>query len=92
MSSELLDEFEDVSAREKVFMKLWNRFIKSKHVIADRHVPRKCHEFILEHGKQLREGGLRLNLLLHLFNLWDSGVISSDRILSSMAMFDVEHA
>jgi len=88
MSSELLDEFEDVSGNEKKFMKLWNNFIKSDHVIADRDVPGKCHEFVLEHRKQLYEGGLRLNLLLHLFNLWDSGVISSSRILASMSMFD----
>eukprot|EP00581_Thalassiosira_minuscula_P010390 CAMPEP_0183710410 /NCGR_PEP_ID=MMETSP0737-20130205/6144_1 /TAXON_ID=385413 /ORGANISM="Thalassiosira miniscula, Strain CCMP1093" /LENGTH=517 /DNA_ID=CAMNT_0025938671 /DNA_START=78 /DNA_END=1631 /DNA_ORIENTATION=+ len=88
MSSELLDEFEDVTEKEKQFMKLWNKFIKCNHVIADREVPRKCHEFVLGHRKQLMEGGLRLNLLLHLFNLWDSGVISSNRILSCMAAFD----
>jgi len=88
MSSELLDELEDVSAKEKHFMKLWNRFIKSTHVIADRDVPEKCRDFILSHRKQLLNAGLRLNLLLHLFNLWDSGVISSDRILYCMSMFD----
>ncbi|KAL7534318.1 hypothetical protein ACHAWF_004793 [Thalassiosira exigua] len=88
MSSELLDEFEDVSDREKKFMKLWNRFIRCNHVIADRDVPRKCHEFISKHQKELHEGGLRLNLLLHLFNLWDSCVISSNGILSCMAMYD----
>ena len=88
MSSELLDEFEDVSAKEKQFMKLWNRFIKCNHVIADRDVPGKCHGFILRHREQLCDGGLRLNLLLHLFNLWDSGVISSKRILSCMSLFD----
>jgi hypothetical protein len=88
MSSELLDELEDVSTKEKQFMKLWNRFIKSNHLIADRDVPEKCHEFILIHRKQLLDAGLRLNLLLHLFNLWDSGVISSNRILHCMSMFD----
>jgi hypothetical protein len=93
MSSELLDELEDVSAREKQFMKLWNRFIKSNHIIADRDVPLKCQEFILMHRKQLLNAGLRLNLLLHLFNLWDSGVISSNRILHCMSMFDAaEHS
>jgi hypothetical protein len=36
--------------------------------------------------------GLRLNLLLHLFNLWDSGVISSNRIAHCMSMLDsAEH-
>mmetsp|Transcript_22165 Transcript_22165/g.47669 ORF Transcript_22165/g.47669 Transcript_22165/m.47669 type:complete len:604 (+) Transcript_22165:298-2109(+) len=88
MGSELLDEFEDVSDREKTFMKSWNRFIKKNHVVADRDIGGMCHEFVSGHRELLREGDLRLNLLLHLFNLWDSGVISSSRILSSMAIFD----
>ena len=88
MSSELLDELEDVSPKEKQFMKLWNRFIKSNHLIADRDMPEKCNEFIVIHRKQLLNAGLRLNLLLHLFNLWDSGVISSNRIFHCMSMFD----
>jgi hypothetical protein len=87
MSSELLDELEDVTAREKQFMKLWNRFIKSNHIIADKDVPLKCHEFVLIHRNQLN-AGLRLNFLLHLFNLWDSGVISSNRISHCMSMLD----
>lgn len=88
MSAELLDEIEDVSVKEKTFMKMWNCFIKSDHIIADRDVPRKCHEFVLKYQEELRDGGLRLNLLLHLFNLWDSGVVSENRILSCMTIFD----
>ena len=34
------------------------------------------------------KGGMRNNLLLHLMNLWDSGVISSNRILSCMQQYD----
>lgn len=90
MSESLMDEFEDVTAKEKIFMKMWNRYIKCTHVIGDRDMPGKCHEFVAQHKKQLHEGGLRLNLLLHLFNLWDSGVISSNRILSCMSLFDDE--
>lgn len=88
MSSELLDEFEDVSSEEKQFMIIWNRFIKSNHVIGDRHMPDKCHEFILKNRLQLIDAGLRVQLLLHLFHLWDSGVISSNRIRRCMALFD----
>ncbi len=88
MSSELLDEFEDVSSEEKQFMIIWNRFIKSNHVIGDRHMPDKCDEFILKNRKQLIDAGLRVQLLLHLFHLWDSGVISSNRIRRCMTLFD----
>jgi hypothetical protein len=88
MSAELLEEIEDVSGKEKAFMQLWNRFIRCDHVVADRDVPRKCQEFVAGHRKALRNGRLRLQLLLHLFNLWDSGVVSANRILSCMLVFD----
>jgi len=88
MMDEMLEEFEDVTPKEKGFMKIWNRYIKCNHVIADKDMAMKCHDFVLKNRKVLIEEGMRLNLLLHLFNLWDSGVISSSRILSCMALYD----
>ncbi len=88
MSSELLNEFEDVTAEEKQFLTLWNKFIKSNHVIGDRDMPDKCLAFVFTHRNKLINAGLRLQLLLHLFHLWDSGVISSNRIRQCMALFD----
>ena len=88
MSSELLDEFEDVAAEEKQFLTLWNKFIKSNHVIGDRDIPDKCSAFVLTYRNKLIDAGLRLQLLLHLFHLWDSGVISSNRIRQCMSLFD----
>jgi hypothetical protein len=88
MSSELLNELEDVTSKEKQFMSLWNRFIKCNHVLADKDIPSKCHEFILIYRNKLRDTDLRLNLLLHLMNLWDSGVISAKRISHCMSIYD----
>ena len=85
-----MEEFEDVSRREKAFMQLWNRFIFRHVVIADRDIPVKCHEFIERHRMELKKGDMRDNLLLHLMNLWDSGVISSARILACMDLYDEE--
>ena len=90
MMDEMLEEFEDVTPKEKGFMKIWNRYIKCNHVIADKDMAMKCHDFVLKNRKVLIEEGMRLNLLLHLFNLWDSGVISSSRILSCMTLYDVK--
>jgi hypothetical protein len=88
MSSELLNELEDVTSKEKQFMSLWNRFIKCNHVLADKDIPSKCHDFILIYRNKLRDTDLRLNLLLHLMNLWDSGVISAKRISHCMSIYD----
>ena len=88
MNCELIDEFEDISSKEKQFMKIWNSYIKCDYVTADKAMPGKCHEFTLKYRKQIHDAGMRLNLQLHLFNLWDSGVISAVRIVSCMSLFD----
>jgi hypothetical protein len=88
ISEKLIDDFDDVSEKEKKFMNLWNRFIKCHHVIADRDIPRKVESFIVMNREKLREGDLRINLLLHLSNLWDASLISSNRISSCMTIYD----
>ena len=88
MNADLMEEFEDVSEKEKKLMQMWNRFIKSHVVIADRSIPGKCMDFISAHLRELREGEMRNNLLLHLTNLWDAGVISSARIAACMELYD----
>jgi hypothetical protein len=35
----LMDEFEDVTPKEKAFMKLWNRFVHRHAILADFQVP-----------------------------------------------------
>ena len=88
MSSDLISEFEDISGTEKKFMQMWNRFIRSHIVIADKDIPGKCKEFVSSHIKELKAGEMRNNLLLHLMNLWDSGVISRDLLLHLMDVWD----
>lgn len=88
MSESLVNDFDDVSDKEKKFMNLWNRFIKCRHVIADRDMPRKVETFILMNRDKLKGADLRMNLLLHLSNLWDFGLISSNRISAFMAIYD----
>ena len=90
LSESLINDFDDVSDKEKTFMNLWNRFIKCHHVIADRNIPRRVETFILMNRDKLIGADLRMNLLLHLSNLWDYGLISKNRISSCMAMYDVE--
>ena len=83
-----MDDFGDVSEKEKVFMKLWNRFIKLHTVIADRAIAKKCMVFLSEHRNELITFDLRQNFLLHLFNLWDNCIISSSNISAIMTSYD----
>lgn len=69
-------------------MKLWNRFIRCHTVIADSTIPVKCITFIVEMSKELFENDLRSQFLLHLFNLWDHQLVSSEHILNSLKLYD----
>jgi len=88
ISEELMDEFDDVSKKEKKFFNLWNRFMKSHIIIADSSIPFKCLEFILKISQELSAFNLRQNLVLHLFNLWDNGLLSSLHVFQLIKYFD----
>lgn len=90
MGEELLEEFveEDVSPDEKNFLKMWNRFMISHSLIPDFVVPQKCVDFIHSHIKDMVNCNLRRELVLHLFNLWDSGIISCAHMVHCMTLFD----
>lgn len=83
-----MDEFDDVTPHEKLFTKIWNRFMKSHSVIADNAIPLKCFDFIRMHADYLLERDLRDELMLHFMGLWDSGLISSTHLMTLMAEFD----
>lgn len=84
----MIDEFTDVAESEKMLMKLWNSFIHSRTLIADSEIPRRCVEFIHKHSKEMASNGLRNDLLLHLMNLWDYGMVSRTNLEQCMALFD----
>lgn len=86
--TELMNEFEDVSRDEKKFMLLWNSFMKSHTLTPDRLISQKLLDFITTHKDELKSNNLRHCLLLHLFNMWDSGIVSSDFILIGMQEYD----
>ncbi len=83
-----MDELDDVSNNEKIFMKLWNRYIKSNTILSDASIPDRCHGFITSHYKELQEHNLRDHLVLHLFNLWDNRLLPSSKILDLIGYYD----
>jgi hypothetical protein len=84
----LLDEFDDVSAKEKTLMKLWNRHVRSYKIYADHNIPKACEELVRTCGGYLKKMSLRPNLLLHMFNLWDNGLVNSGEIMRVMQLYD----
>jgi hypothetical protein len=88
-SNQLIDEFDDVSEKEKCFLKLWNQFMSSSHkLVADRSILSRCVEFIKLYGTDIAERGMRQHLFLHFSNLWDEEILSSDHISTLMSFYD----
>jgi len=88
LSEKLMDEFGDVSPKEKILWKLWNRYIKCHTITADAAIPQKRMDFLLKHHGELVEGELRDQLMLHFLNLWDNRLLSSKHILQLIKRYD----
>jgi hypothetical protein len=69
-------------------MSLWNRFIKTHSTIADRSIPQRCAVFVRKYAAELKRLNLRQDFQLHLMNLWDAGVMSSEAIAQCLAEYD----
>eukprot|EP00802_Teleaulax_amphioxeia_P016171 Tamp_16283.p1 GENE.Tamp_16283~~Tamp_16283.p1 ORF type:complete len:362 (+),score=109.71 Tamp_16283:150-1088(+) len=84
----LMDEFEDVTLKEKTFMKLWNRFLHRHAILADFQVATACETFATHYGHDLWKQGLRDELLFHMFALWDFNLLDQSHILKTIALVD----
>jgi len=84
----LMDEFEDVTSKEKEFMKMWNRFVHRHAILADFQVAVACETFARHFGSELVSKGLRDELLFHMFALWDFNLIGKAQIMAAIALVD----
>ena len=69
-------------------MLLWNMYIMRQNVIAESHLPAALEGFVANHGAQLIAQGLRGNLVLHLVNLSDYGLIRPAIVLRCLNQLD----
>ena len=87
-NEELIDEFVDVSTTEKSFMKLWNEFVMENAPYSDYYVANKCIQFSTSFAGRLVDERLRQCLLMHLFSLWDVGLVDAEAVDECMTIYD----
>eukprot|EP00543_Licmophora_paradoxa_P001395 CAMPEP_0202459278 /NCGR_PEP_ID=MMETSP1360-20130828/34258_1 /ASSEMBLY_ACC=CAM_ASM_000848 /TAXON_ID=515479 /ORGANISM="Licmophora paradoxa, Strain CCMP2313" /LENGTH=295 /DNA_ID=CAMNT_0049080275 /DNA_START=1 /DNA_END=888 /DNA_ORIENTATION=+ len=88
MSEDLIDDFEDVTDSEKLFIFMWNRFMKSHTVVPDLAIPNRCLRFIRMHTAAMEKHNLRHELNLHLMGLWDHRLLSQSHLHFLMKEYD----
>uniref|UniRef100_A0A3Q0KFJ5 VEFS-Box domain-containing protein n=1 Tax=Schistosoma mansoni TaxID=6183 RepID=A0A3Q0KFJ5_SCHMA len=87
-----VEEFTDVNPGEKQIMQLWNALLLSIRpsglVVCDGQVLTLVCQFIHQHSRWIHRRRLRTNLLLHLVNLVDYGLLSSSHLRQLMLIYD----
>lgn len=83
----MIDEFTDVNEGEKEILKLWNLHImKNYKYKGDNMIPQACLDFVESEGHTILSKNLYKNLVLHLANLYDFGLVSSGDIIECIRM------
>lgn len=88
MRNQIIDEYSDITLQEKDFMKLWHEHLTTCPPYGDRLLPLVCEQFIEKFADSIVTLNLRHNLLLHLVNLWDFGLLLSEEVQAYMEFVD----
>ncbi|TRY59600.1 hypothetical protein DNTS_003883 [Danionella cerebrum] len=86
-----IEEFTDVNEGEKEVMKMWNLHVMKHGFIADNQMNQACVLFVEQHGSIILEKSLCRNILLHLVNMHDFGLITTGTIDKAMALLQDLH-
>ncbi|KAG4305600.1 hypothetical protein PORY_001156 [Pneumocystis oryctolagi] len=79
-----LDDFMDITAPEKAFMKLWNKFIMKDRPIGRCHLPDSIMRFVYSHKNILQTENLVSEFWKHLLNLVQYKIIDLVTLRKSM--------
>ena len=87
-----IDEFVDIAFEEKEFFKMWNSFIRAFNVHGDIYMSHAVELFVRRFADAILAKGLRHNLLLHIMNVWDFGLVDKATLSKCMRLIDAVEA
>jgi VEFS-Box of polycomb protein len=86
--SQALCELTDVSAKEKHFFLLWNKFMRTNPILSQIQLPSQLRTFVREHSRLVCEHDLEDELIAHITNMWCEGVIGRWNMLECMRIYN----
>jgi hypothetical protein len=92
---QLLHDFKDVNAGEKLLMEAWNTHIRNDippHKLFDCQMQNICESFIKTHAVFLKRQQLRNNFVLHLTLLNEFKLISAQGVRQVIQILDSQMA
>lgn len=87
---QIIDDFTDVTAPQKRFFKYWNRFMsQTRDSIHQQRLPHACVSFVQQYATILQqEEGMEEELISHLTNMHDEGVIGRIHVSEIMSIYN----
>jgi len=83
-----LEDIEDVAQEEVLLMKMWNAYIIANKPYGDCRMPIAAFHFVKTHIAQILDFNLRHNVLVHLINLSQFGLLSPDELTTCIKYID----
>jgi VEFS-Box of polycomb protein len=83
-----LFDMTDISTTEKLFMTLWNNFMRSHPILSEIQLSSQLLSFVQEHSNVLLQCDLEEELMGHLVNMWAEGHIGQGTMLEAMKIFN----
>ncbi len=86
-----LDKLTGLSAAEKNLMLSWNIYLRDHPCLSDAQIGQRCIDFAAEHAKAMRaDPELRRCFMVHLVNLWEFNIVTSDLVDACMVSIDAQ--
>ncbi|DBB04347.1 hypothetical protein WJX77_010776 [Trebouxia sp. C0004] len=86
-----LDRLTGLSAAEKNLMLSWNMYLHDHPCLADAQMGQRCIAFAAEQVQAMRaDSELRRCFMVHLVNLWEFNIVTSDLVDTCMVSIDAQ--
>lgn len=89
-TEQLLDDFEDVAASEKHFMKIWNKHLFEERPQGAVYMSQVCVRFVRENREELQADGLPVECWKWLLNLVMMGALDAECVRVCMDLLNGE--
>jgi VEFS-Box of polycomb protein len=84
-----LYDLTDVSEKEKLFMTMWNEYMRNHPIIAAVQLQPHLNSFVTTHSAAIFDNQLEDELIKHLTNMWVEGHIGRQDMLNNMKIYNV---
>jgi VEFS-Box of polycomb protein len=88
-SPQALFDMTDILTKEKIFMTLWNNFMRSHPILSEIQLSSQLVSFVQERSNVILDGDLEEELIAHMVNMWVEGHVGRWTMLEAMKVYNL---